>query len=206
MSWLRGFGTAALLATFAGCADPSLPASIASESYAGRVDGTDIAFAVTVDAETREVVLYVCGGADTFDRYSKWYQGSLDADDTVALSSKDGATARLSVTADGVDGSVFELDGTVLELAAPIAPEGSAIGLYDVVDEGCRTGVIVVSDDDVQGTWCSEEGIFAQVTPISPIVDVQSVRSGIEVEVTAPAEVQSNRRRLIARIVDPGDL
>lgn len=200
---------AALLVALAGCAEPSLPRQSGAgdaDAYAGRVDGTDVAFAVTVDAQTGEVVLYVCGGAQTYGRYSKWYRGALDAEDTAELSSKDGATAHLSVTADGLEGAVFELDGTVLELAAPIAPSDSAIGLYDVVDEGCRTGVVVVSETDVQGTWCSDAGIFAQVTPISPIVEVQSVRSGIEVEVTAPNEVHPNRRRLLARVVDPGDL
>ena len=51
--------------------------------------------------------------------------------------------------------------------------EGELTGLYSVMDSGCRTGVIVQDDGggepSLQGTWCDENGNFAQVTPVYPI-------------------------------------
>jgi len=171
------------------------------DSYVGEIDGSDAVFAVT--ATELEVVLYVCGGASSLE-HSRWYQGERSGD-TAQLSAADGSTAFLRFDgAEQVTGEVVEVDGTRFELEASMSAPESAAGLYGVMDAGCRTGVVVrqsAGDEPVvQGTWCSEEGIFAQVTPIAPI---DTSADGFGVRVTGNRRAPA--RQLLVQSVNPAD-
>jgi len=200
---LRRAASVALFAFVAACSTETEAPVIEEGTFVGSLDGSDALFAVTV--ADGEVVAYACGGALTIDIHTRWYRGTLEGD-SVTLTSNDGATGSLTFAGDGVSGSLTQPGGDVLTLLETTrAVDGSATALFSVVDDGCRTGVIVKqanADEEpfVQGAWCSiaasasEADIFQQVTPITPI------EAGIT---SLKVEVANEDKELVAVLVDP---
>lgn len=175
----------------AACTSPDLPVEEQTDFFAAPIEGSDAVFALSVSND--ELLLYVCGGENTFDRYSRWYAGTPAYGGLpTTLVSADGSIAHVTVSDAGVEGEVVELDGTTLTLDAPRPTEDHPAALYAAMTDGCRTGVVVFTNEDgdaeARGTWCSAEGIYAQVTPILPVtslsermtVEFQSASSSIE--------------------------
>lgn len=181
------------------CTSPELPAAERTDFYAAAIEGSDAVFALSVTDD--EILLYVCGGPSTFERYSRWYAGTpAYGGGTTTLVAADGSVAHVSL-ADGVaQGEVLELDGTTLTLEAALATAQQPAALYAATSDGCRTGVVVYSNEDgsteARGTWCSEEGIYAQVTPILPITGLTE-RMVVEVD---PTPLSIEKRMTVQRI------
>lgn len=187
------------------CSDAEPSPEVRDGTYVGKLDGSDALVAVTVAGN--DVVAYSCGGPLTIHVHTRWYRGTV-SEDSVELSSEDGATGIIKFVGDGVSGSLVQPDGQELALI-DTALQGSdtASALFSVVDEGCRTGVIVKQDSaedtaEVQGAWCGpaavgdEDEIFSQVTPITPI----------EVGLTSlKIEVVDIDKELTAVLVDPSE-
>jgi hypothetical protein len=140
--------------------------------YIGKLVDTDAVIAIS--ASGNDVVAYICGGATTFATTTRWFPHTEWASDQPTLRmSSDGWTLDLVRDAQGISGSASDGTGKRYAITAhPTRPETMA-GLYAVVDEGCRTGVVVMQDraEDAptfQGTWCNNKGAFEQVTPVRP--------------------------------------
>ena len=202
----RWFTGALLGFALAACSteEPSSP-EVSEGTYVGKLDGSDAVFAVTVAGD--EVVAYACGGALTINIHTRWYRGTLDGNE-VELTSDDGASGIVKFTGESVNGTLVQPDGQELALFdTKLRGSDTASALFSVVDEGCRTGVIVRQDTadetpEVQGAWCGpaaaggEEDIFSQVTPITPI----------EVGLTSlKIEVNDIDKELTAVLVDPAE-
>lgn len=194
---------ALLFAALAACSEEEPSVEVSDGTYVGKLDGSDAMVAVTVAGN--DVVAYSCGGPLTIHIHTRWYRGTLDGD-TVELSADDGSSGSLQFADGKVSGSLGQPDGDALALIdTELGESDTATALFSVVDEGCRTGVIVrqasaESEPDVQGAWCApaatagEEDIFSQVTPITPI----------EVGLTSlQIEVDDTDEELTAVLVDP---
>jgi hypothetical protein len=164
------------------------------------IDGTDAKVAIAFDGAN--VAAYVCGGDASYATMTRWFLGASDP------SQFDGARDGWSIhgTTDPHaewHGTLTSPDGTIYTWhTGTIADEGS-IGLYDVMDDNCRTGAMVWTDSSdhqthVQGTWCSSVGVLAgryeQVTPVRP---VERVDSTLELLVNLP----TGARDLVAQRV-----
>jgi hypothetical protein len=196
---------ALLFSVLTACSSEPSPTEVAEGTYVGKLQGSDGMLAVTV--EGGEVVAYSCGDVLTIALHTRWYQGTLEGN-SVALSSDDGAAGTLTFDGDTVSGSLTQPEGDVLDLI-DVARAGSdtATALFSVVDDGCRTGVIVQQTSPevtprVLGAWCgaaaagNEEDIFSQVTPITPI----------EVGLTSlQIEVADMDKELTAVLVEPAE-
>lgn len=201
--WSRRLTGALLFTALTACSE-SAP-EVADGTYVGKLDGSDAMVAVTIAGE--DVVVYSCGGPLTIHLHTRWYRGTLDGD-TVELTSDDGATGSIKLVGETVSGSLGQRDGQALALV-DTERKGSdtATALFSVVDEGCRTGVIVQQDTPdaepvVQGAWCApaatgdEDEIFSQVTPITPI------EAGLT---SLKIEVDDMDKELTAVLVDPAE-
>jgi hypothetical protein len=197
---------ALLFSVLAACStEESSPPDVSDGTYVGRLDGSDALVAVTVAGN--DVVAYSCGGPLTIHMHTRWYRGTLDGD-SVDLTSDDGATGTIKFAGDSVSGSLVQPDGQELALfETALQGSDTASALFSVVDEGCRTGVIVKQDSadvdaQVQGAWCgpaaagAEEDIFSQVTPITPI---EAGLTSLEIEVV------DIDKQLTAVLVDPAE-
>jgi hypothetical protein len=173
-----------------------------SRAFVGVVEGSDARIAVV--ERQGSLSAYVCGGPSSYEALSRWFEPSAVAGDPSRFeASKDGWTLTgalspgeregeqtpgaaprrvLSGRLEGPDGKWYRFHG---ELAYP----GSLAGLYGVVDEGCKTGAVVLQaspseEPTVLGTWCSSAGERMQVTPVMPVelhagaLDLQVVRLG----------------------------
>lgn len=152
-----------LALTCAGCGEA------APVTYVGPPKSTDVAFAL-VEGEGA-VVAYVCGGSTTYATHSRWFTGPLDAKGAFSAE-QDGWKLEGAIDAN-VTGTLTAPDGSTMDLTAEEGLAGTADGLYDVMDSGCRTGVIAWTDPvgqpALQGTWCDDKKDFQQVTPVYPI-------------------------------------
>jgi hypothetical protein len=171
--------TILVLLTAFGCTAATTD-STGREAYLGVVAGTDLAVAAVVSDD--RFVFYSCGGDVSYATHSFWLAADLD-DGGMLTASKPGRSLQASFSGDALVGTL-EVDGVVLPLQLQRAPDDDMSGLYDVFDDGCRTGVIVAPGDAApvfQGTWCDGER-FEQVTPATPIV----IRAGM-LQVSVPA-------------------
>jgi len=187
---------ALLLPLLAGCGDePNAPA------FVGQVQSSDaVVAAVHADGQ---LSFYVCGGAQSYAHLTHWFSGAEAADGSFQIENAGwtltGSLAGGSGTLDGPDGETH---------AWNLAPAPSDVaGLYSIQNDGCRTGAVVGNLDgtgatSLQGTWCSGEGKFAQVTPIIPManVDVSVAYDGIPVLVEQPG---LSRRLTVERVRAP---
>lgn len=155
---MRHAGLLALLAAVAaGCG--SEPSTV--DDF-GLLAGTDARIAVVADDTA--LVAYVCGGPTTLGSLTTWFVGAVGAGHL------ESGAARLDLirTATGTSGTFTALDGTVLRFTAERAPEDASGGLFELVDRGCRAGVVFDPVRGPQGAWCDGEGRFAQVDPGAP--------------------------------------
>jgi len=156
------------------CADETVaPLDDGVVSYAAALAGSDAVAAVATSGD--DVALYVCGGPTSFETRSRWYLGKR-ANGEADIASDDGGTAHVVFSDGEVTGTVTEPTGATFDVRLDLMTPGGPGGVYFVIDSGCRTGVVVIdhgnaAEPTVQGTWCSDHDIFAQVTPITPIED-----------------------------------
>jgi hypothetical protein len=146
------------------CDEPSVPDAEA-ERFAGSVSGAGVVIGALADERGGQ--LYVCGHDEATRALSEW----LTIDETGELVSKDGSAVRgQAALSDGeISGSVVLRDGREIAFSIP-AVTSPELGLFAVVDQGCRAG-LVLYDGGAAGTWCSSDGRFEQVTPIAPLGD-----------------------------------
>ena len=201
----RRLAGALLLSALAACSEEEPTAEVSDGIYIGKLDGSDALVAVTVAGN--DVVAYSCGGPLTIHMHTRWYRGTL-SEDSVELTSADGATGTITFVGDSISGALVQPDGQELALFdTALKGSDTASGLFSVVDEGCRTGVIVKQDSpdvdaEVQGAWCGpaavgdEDEIFSQVTPITPI---EAGLTSLEIEVV------DIDKQLTAVLVDPAE-
>jgi hypothetical protein len=145
--------------------------------YVGAVQNTDALVAVADDGV--DWVAYVCGGATTYATMTAWFSSHMERDAGEArLSASSGAKEFTAAVHGELATGTIVVDGTTFEFSAQLSGGKNEAGLFSVVDEGCRTGLVVppASLGEAQGVWCSAPGrfqrngppLFAQVTPIRP--------------------------------------
>lgn len=161
--------------------------------YIGSLDGTDAQVAVVKNDE--RWAAYACGGPSTLDVVTTWFQGSLDAHHaSLSAASVDGQRFEMMLSEDTATGTVTTNDESVPFLAGRV--HGHAVaGLFQLVEKGCRTGLIIPpsGDGSPQGVYCADldvrEGyalrIYEQVTPILPITSAEAVRGRVVIDTKA---------------------
>ena len=154
----------------------------------GGVEGTDAAVALVT--RQGEATAYVCGGPSSYEALSRWFPVRLEAG--LLSGDRDGWALRGAVASGVLTGELFEPGGASHPFRAELARDGTVAGLYEANDDGCRTGAIVLQAGPaeaprVQGTWCSRDGLKAQVTPARPA----ALRGqGFDLEVQAGAALR----------------
>jgi len=149
----------------------------------GSVLGTDAVIGRVSDGQ--QVTFYVCGGPTTYGTMTRWFSGVDDVSGAVSLE-KDGWYVESDPG--GHSGRLIPPEGPALAFEGHAARFGTPEGLYSAVDEGCRTGAVVVQPPGakgpaVQGAWCgSDSARFEQVIPILP-GDVSSRGIAVRVNV-----------------------
>jgi hypothetical protein len=161
-------GAAGLLSALcAGCAGGEAGAS---DVAVGTILGTDAVIGRVSDGD--KVTFYMCGGPTTYSTMTRWFSGADDASGAVSLEN-DG----WQVVSDpgGHSGRILPPEGPALVFEAHETRFGTPEGLYAAVDNGCRTGAVVLqppgsSAPIVQGAWCGggDGSRFEQVIPILP--------------------------------------
>ena len=183
-AWLPGGGRggwllrAAAALLLAGCGQ-------GAQAYVGSVEGTDaVVGAVTEDGKA---TFYLCGGATTFQSFTRWFSGAEGADGALSLeSTRDGTTFGLTGSLAAGSGTITTGTQTLSWRAEPAT--GDMNGLYAAMNGSCRIGAVVGDlhgkGTALQGVWCEEkagnEDVYLQVTPITPIA---LTPEGIEVQV-----------------------
>ncbi len=148
------------------------PVGTASSTLIGSVAGSDAVVALVTDGA--HVTFYLCGGPTSYVDLTRWFSGSVDGS-ALQASSTDQATLSGQVDGAGAHGTIVLPDGVTLAWTARPAVPDTDEGLYAAVDEGCRTGVVVMqasasADVQMQGTWCNSERARMQVTPVLPVL------------------------------------
>lgn len=136
--------------------------------YAARVTNSDVALgALRSDGH---LLVYACGGPSTLATHTRWFDLPLNGQTFNA--DNGGTVLRGSLGAAGLSGTLEVPGSGVLSWTLPELKAGDLSGLYDRVENGCRTGVIVFSDDpsapSAQGVYCNGSGLFDEVTPVAP--------------------------------------
>lgn len=162
----------------AGCAMTPLE-DTSRAVHAARVPGTDAVLAVLVTGSSTDA--YLCGGASTLASLTRWFH----AEDTVVagrgLVLRSGDTTLTLARAGEELTAELRTDGGARFVVSPSA----GAELYDAMDEGCRTGVILWPGAggaaELQGAWCSQAGDRLQVQPLEPVLHID--RSVLSVRV-----------------------
>ncbi len=160
--------------------------------WVGRMDSSDAWVAIRADGG--KLAAYVCGGPDTLETHTRWWSGAAAAD--VSLES-DGWTIEATLGGGQAGGTLTDVDGNEEAFSLDELPDGGVAGLFTGFDSDCRAGVIVQEDESVQGAWCSSDGLFAQVTPVTPVsmdgfevtADTAIGERTFDVERVVPSEV-----------------
>jgi hypothetical protein len=190
--WLAGFS--ALLAAACGAGDPATGAAERDTTeqpralYIGSLEGTDAKVAV-VRSDGRWAA-YACGGPSTLDTVTTWFEGTLDsAVADVGAASESGARLEMTLTEDRTTGVVTH-DGNDAPFVAQRVEGRALAGLFQLVDGGCRTGLILPPPGEgaPQGVYCADvdssdsasSRIFEQVTPLLPITSERSVTARVD--------------------------
>jgi hypothetical protein len=144
-----------------GCADQD------EGSYAsGLVADNDVMVGVAW-IESGAVVAYACGGEETLQDWTHWFDGSV-TDDSFALSNE-GWTLTGAWSGASWSGDLSGPEGQASWSAQP--GEASLVGIYESGDGGCTAGVVVTEiagELTSQGAWCEpESGVLRQVTPVN---------------------------------------
>lgn len=144
-------------------------------------NSSDVVAAITVrDGEVRA---YLCGGPTTYNTLSRWYDGRVDGSNSYYATTDEGSTVQGYVSGSYAYGD-FATSGGASFFVEGNPVEDDLSGLYAVEDDGCLTGVVVIDNGGgepfVQGTWCDDQGRFAQVTPVTPF---EKTDRGIHVQV-----------------------
>ena len=171
------FGAALAIACGGGAEPDGAVRELPRELYVGRVDESDAAVAL-VRSDTQWAA-YVCGGPSSLSSLTAWFQGALATRASTAGVSAEVDEKRLQATITASDArGTLEVSGAEVAFTADRVAGGAA-GLFQIVESGCRTGLIVPPPDlgTPQGVYCavkSAEGraipsVFEQVTPILPI-------------------------------------
>ena len=81
----------------------------------------------------------------------------------------------------------FPMSEDTLELDLPLAAPDARSEMYELLDLGCLTGVVVIENGEetprIQGAWCNGEGLVLQVTPVLPFAPEER---GLDVTVEMP--------------------
>ena len=116
------------------------------------------------------LLVYACGGPSTLATHTRWFDVPLSGPTFSAESGGTTITGKLAAT--GLSGTLEVPGSGVISWTLPELQAGALSGLYDRVENGCRTGVIVFSDDpsapSAQGVYCNGSGLFDEVTPVAP--------------------------------------
>lgn len=142
----------------------------------------DVVFAAVVDDD---ISVYVCGGASTFATHTRWFRDLALDDDGGFEATLDGWTLS-GIAEDDVIRADLVGPAETLTLEGRAARENSIEGLYTKTLDGCTTGLVMREEGGEtlsQGTWCSDQGEFAQVIVLEPVLTSE----GIHVEVMKPA-------------------
>jgi hypothetical protein len=154
--------------------------------FVGDTQGMSDAAVAAVISES-SVTVYLCGGASSLE-HTHWFSGTIDAAGVITVEPRDGWTIDAKLVDYAIQGTIHAPDGATIPINGEPGARSPLENLYAVVDEGCRTGVVVkqASDNEtpaVQGAWCNSAGRFMQVTPILPI---QISERGLHVLVNTP--------------------
>ena len=178
LSWL------ALSSALFGCSDDGQlrPA----RTRVGTATSGDVVFAAVVEDD---VSVYVCGGDTTFATHTRWFRDIPLDDDGGFEATLEGWTISGLAETDDTGGIMAELVGPadeMVSLEGKGVPDDGLAGLYTKNVDDCTTGLVVRGSDDdpqTQGTWCDDQGQFAQVIVLPPVV---LTAEGIHVEVMRP--------------------
>jgi hypothetical protein len=170
---------AALASACGGGAEPeSVARELPRDLYVGLVADSDAAVAL-VRSDTRWAA-YVCGGPSSLSSLTAWFQGTLgSAASTAGVSAElDEKRLQATITASNASGTL-KVGGAEVTFTADRVADGGDAGLFQTVERGCRTGLIVPPKDlgTPQGVYCALESVggrpipsvFEQVTPVLPI-------------------------------------
>lgn len=144
-----------------------LPACGSDPALVGAIASTDARLSVATSGD--RLVAYVCGGPQTLETHTRWFEGRAEEDGTFSLS-KDEWVLAGTLSEGTASGTLQGPQGAALGWTAQ--DEGGSTGLFGGEGSGaCRTGVIVFSADpaQIQGAGCDAAGRLQQVTPDGPI-------------------------------------
>lgn len=156
-----------LLAMTAACGDETVFEN--SQSLVAAVDNASILMGVQI-ADDATLTGYVCGDEARFQTFSRWYSGTLEAQESFRLENDGWVLAgRIENDAQVID--LETPDGATFTGALTLVGADQTGGVFENNDFGCRSGAIALPADDgsvrVQGALCSQPGIFAnQITPV----------------------------------------
>jgi hypothetical protein len=174
---------AAILLVACATTESDDPIELSERVHVARVDGSDVMLGAIVEGSS--LTVYVCGGPSTFETHTRWFRGGFgeggDAD-AFAIEA-DGFVLRGSRTEDGLEGALVEPEGVEHAFATTPTTDSDAAGLYTTAVDGCTTGVVVMPDSTLQGTYCNSAGEFTQVIILQPS-DLSA--NGFEVSVERP--------------------
>jgi len=172
------------------------PAANSTNRYVGNVLDSDDDTSIGVVVQGRDVAAYICPDHPAAESYPGWLVGELDgADDSSLRLERDGWLLEGSWSVTDASGTLASPEGAVSAWYAPPAQDNA--DLYGAYDEGCMTGVIVVSAAplDVRGAWCNAAGLVRQVTPLQ---DPWTSDGDLEVRV----DLASGARELVVSPVE----
>ena len=136
--------------------------------YAARASNSDVALAAL--RSEGHLLVYACGGPSTLATHTRWFDVPLSGQTFSAENGGTTLSGKLGVA--GLSGTMEVPGSGVISWTLPELQVGTLSGLYDRVENGCRTGVIVFSDDpstpSAQGVYCNGSGLFDEVTPVAP--------------------------------------
>ena len=149
----------------------------------GTATSGDVVFAAVVEDD---VSVYVCGGDTTFATHTRWFRDIPLDDDGAFEATLEGWTISGNAETDDITADLVGPADEQVALAGASVPDDGLAGLYTREIDGCTTGLVVRGPDDdpqTQGTWCDDQGQFAQVIVLPPVV---LTAEGIHVEVMRP--------------------
>lgn len=157
--------TVALLVV--GCGgDPSgTPPPVGGSVYVGAVDGTDALVAIVIDGG--RVSAYSCGGEDTWQLLTAWFEGEVGAGADLQLVGEWGIVLAATREGAGWRGTLTSAGETYAFSAEVADPRGPA-GLYVLATETRDAGLIVSNERATAGVYYGRSSRVTTTISVDP--------------------------------------
>ncbi len=171
-----------LLVLLVGCGNRPSP-DTGPQVFVGEIAGSDALIALVV--EQGRFLAYSCGGPDSWQQLTGWFEGELQGGSLPATTGSYGLVLKASSSGTGWSGTL-EAEGQTRSFSLALARPDSPAGLYILDNEAREAGLIIANNLKTAGVYYGKQsGVTATVQVKDDLAKIATRPT--QLTVTSPA-------------------